>query len=68
MHAREGVLESDLFKEDLAKTLPVIETEVSDSGSFDNVLEFLMMNGRTAFFSSLILASLCQKPGKMMPI
>jgi glutamate synthase domain-containing protein 1 len=47
MHAREGVLESDLFKEDLAKTLPVIETEVSDSGSFDNVLEFLMMNGRT---------------------
>lgn len=47
MHAREGVLESDLFKEDLAKTLPVIEAEVSDSGSFDNVLEFLMMNGRT---------------------
>ncbi len=48
MHAREGGLESDLFKgDDLAKTLPVIETEVSDSGSFDNVLEFLMMNGRT---------------------
>ena len=47
MRAREGVLESDLFKDDLAKTLPVIETEVSDSGSFDNVLEFLMMNGRT---------------------
>ncbi|MBA5249063.1 MAG: glutamate synthase large subunit, partial [Gammaproteobacteria bacterium] len=47
MHAREGGLESDLFEEDLAKTLPVIETEVSDSGSFDNVLEFLMMNGRT---------------------
>ncbi|CAC9558439.1 Glutamate synthase [NADPH] large chain (EC 1.4.1.13) [uncultured Gammaproteobacteria bacterium] len=48
MHAREGVLQSDLFKDDdLAKTLPVIETEVSDSGSFDNVLEFLMMNGRT---------------------
>jgi glutamate synthase (NADPH/NADH) large chain len=37
-YAREGVLESDLFKEDLAKTLPVIETEVSDSGSFDNPL------------------------------
>ncbi len=47
MHAREGVLESNLFKGDLGKTLPVIETEVSDSGSFDNVLEFLMMNGRT---------------------
>lgn len=47
MYAREGVLESDLFKDNLAKTLPVIESEVSDSGSFDNVLEFLMMNGRT---------------------
>ncbi|KAA0449623.1 MAG: glutamate synthase large subunit, partial [Candidatus Thioglobus sp.] len=47
MHAREGMLESALFKGDLAKTLPVIESEVSDSGSFDNVLEFLMMNGRT---------------------
>ncbi len=48
MYAREGTLESKLFKnDDLSKTLPVIETEVSDSGSFDNVLEFLMMNGRT---------------------
>ena len=47
MHAREGALESVLFKDNLAKTLPVIESEVSDSGSFDNVLEFLMMNGRT---------------------
>ena len=47
MRAREGTLESQLFKDDLAKTLPVIETDVSDSGSFDNVLEFLMMNGRS---------------------
>ncbi len=47
MRAREGTLESELFGDNLKKTLPVIETEVSDSGSFDNVLEFLMMNGRT---------------------
>ena len=47
MRAREGVLESDFFGDDLDKTLPVIETEVSDSGSFDNVLEFLLMNGRS---------------------
>ena len=46
MRAREGVLESDLFKNNLDDTLPVIENEVSDSGAFDNVLEFLMMNGR----------------------
>ena len=47
MRAREGVLESDFFGDNLKKTLPVIETEVSDSGSFDNVLEFLLMNGRS---------------------
>ncbi|MEO1940929.1 MAG: glutamate synthase subunit alpha, partial [Candidatus Thioglobus sp.] len=47
MRAREGTLESELFPDNLDKTLPVIETEVSDSGSFDNVLEFLMMNGRS---------------------
>ncbi len=47
MRAREGVLDSDIFGDNLSKTLPVIETEVSDSGSFDNVLEFLLMNGRS---------------------
>jgi len=47
MRAREGVLESDFFADNLKKILPVIETEVSDSGSFDNVLEFLLMNGRS---------------------
>ena len=47
MRAREGVLESETLGNNLSKALPVIETEVSDSGSFDNVLEFLMMNGRS---------------------
>ena len=47
MRAREGVLESETLGDNLAKALPVIETEVSDSGSFDNVLEFLLMNGRS---------------------
>jgi len=47
MRAREGVAESDLFGEDIKKLLPVIEPDVSDSGSFDNVLEFLLMGGRS---------------------
>ncbi|NYT52738.1 MAG: glutamate synthase large subunit [Candidatus Vesicomyosocius endoextente] len=55
MHAREGVLKSKLFKNNLNKILPVIETEVSDSGSFDNVLEFLMMNGRTLQEAALMM-------------
>jgi len=47
MHAREGVVESDLFGDDLDKVFPVVEPECSDSGNFDNVLEFLLMTGRT---------------------
>jgi glutamate synthase (NADPH) large chain len=47
MEAREGLLESDLFGEDLKKLFPVIEPNKSDSASLDNVLEFLFMTGRT---------------------
>ncbi len=47
MQAREGSAESELFGDELKKLFPVIEANGSDSGSFDNVLEFLLMNGRT---------------------
>lgn len=47
MNARQGVLESALFGDELKKLLPVVEPDCSDSGTFDNVLEFLLMNGRT---------------------
>ena len=46
MNAREGVVESPLYGDDLTKLFPVTEADCSDSGSFDNVLEFLVMNGR----------------------
>ncbi|MCW8934807.1 MAG: glutamate synthase large subunit [Gammaproteobacteria bacterium] len=47
MAAREGTAKSELFGDDIKRILPVIEPEVSDSGSFDNVLEFLLMGGRS---------------------
>ncbi|VAW64139.1 Glutamate synthase [NADPH] large chain [hydrothermal vent metagenome] len=47
MSAREGTAESPLFGDDIKRILPVIEPDVSDSGSFDNVLEFLLMGGRS---------------------
>lgn len=47
MKAREGVAKSELFGDDLDKVFPVVEPECSDSGTFDNVLEFLLMTGRT---------------------
>ncbi|HFB61570.1 MAG TPA: glutamate synthase large subunit, partial [Bacteroidetes bacterium] len=45
--AREGLLKSEIFGEDLKKVLPILEEEKSDSASFDNVLEFLHMTGRS---------------------
>ncbi len=47
MNARQGVVSSSLFGDDLAKLFPVVEPDCSDSGTFDNVLEFLLMTGRT---------------------
>ncbi|KAJ8610620.1 hypothetical protein MRB53_038399 [Persea americana] len=45
MRAREGVLRSDLFGDELDLLYPVIEDGGSDSAAFDNVLELLVING-----------------------
>ena len=37
---------SERFGEDIKKLFPIVERDCSDSGTFDNVLEFLLMNGR----------------------
>ena len=47
MRAREGLLQSDLFGDDLTKLLPVIREGGSDTATFDNVLELLVMAGRS---------------------
>ena len=47
MQAREGIMESDLFGASIKKLFPIVESDCSDSGTFDNVLEFLRMTGRT---------------------
>ena len=44
MRAREGVLKSDFFGEELEKLFPIVEEGGSDSAAFDNVLELLVMN------------------------
>jgi glutamate synthase (NADPH/NADH) large chain len=47
MRAREGVARSELFGDSITKLFPVAEPDCSDSGGFDNILEFLLMTGRT---------------------
>ena len=47
MRARESQLASELFGDDLAKVLPVIRPDGSDTATFDNVLELLVLAGRS---------------------
>ncbi|KAJ5888836.1 hypothetical protein N7495_008877 [Penicillium taxi] len=45
MRAREGVLRSEVFGDELDQLYPIVEENGSDSAAFDNVLELLMING-----------------------
>ncbi|KAK9314867.1 hypothetical protein V1522DRAFT_430439 [Lipomyces starkeyi] len=45
MRAREGLMRSDLFGDELEHLYPIIEEGGSDSAAFDNVLELLTING-----------------------
>ena len=47
MHARQSVLASPLFGDDMKKLFPVIQPGGSDSAAFDNALELLVMAGRS---------------------
>ncbi len=45
MRIREAVLKSKEFGNNLQYLMPCIEPQISDSGAFDNVFEFLLQNG-----------------------
>jgi len=47
MVAREGTVQTELFGDKLKDIFPVIDSDCSDSGSFDSVLEFMLMSGRS---------------------
>ncbi|ABZ83537.1 glutamate synthase [nadph] large chain [Heliomicrobium modesticaldum Ice1] len=55
MHARQAMCQSDLFGDDLAKVMPVIDTNGSDSAMFDNCLEFLHMSGRSLPHAAMMM-------------
>ncbi len=47
IRARESQLASELFGSDMAKLVPVIRPAGSDTAVFDNVLELLVLSGRS---------------------
>ena len=46
MHARQSILASPLFGDDIKKLFPIIQPGGSDSAAFDNALELLYLAGR----------------------
>ena len=55
MRAREGVLKSKWFGDDLDMLYPIIEDGGSDSAAFDNVLELLVINGVLSLPEAIML-------------
>ncbi|MCJ1271066.1 glutamate synthase [NADH] [Lobaria immixta] len=55
MRAREGVMRSDLFKDELDLLYPIVEDGGSDSAAFDNVLELLTINGVLSLPEAIML-------------
>ncbi len=47
MHARESMFQSELFGTDIRHIVPAIDESGSDSAMFDNVLELLVLAGRS---------------------
>jgi glutamate synthase (NADPH) large chain len=47
MAARQHVMESEFYGKDLRRMLPIVMEGQSDSATFDNVLELLVMSGRS---------------------
>jgi glutamate synthase domain-containing protein 2/glutamate synthase domain-containing protein 1/glutamate synthase domain-containing protein 3 len=55
MRARETIMSSEIFGDDIADLLPVLTPEMSDSACFDGVLELLVRSGRSMPHSMMMM-------------
>ncbi|MDD9889582.1 MAG: glutamate synthase large subunit, partial [Gammaproteobacteria bacterium] len=55
MAARQGKVATDVFGDKLNAIFPVIDDDLSDSGSFDAVLEFLLLSGRSLAEATMMM-------------
>jgi glutamate synthase domain-containing protein 2/glutamate synthase domain-containing protein 1/glutamate synthase domain-containing protein 3 len=55
MQARQTRMASEVFGNDINDLLPVLNSEMSDSGCFDNVLELLVRSGRSLPHSMMMM-------------
>ncbi|MGA9289948.1 MAG: glutamate synthase central domain-containing protein, partial [Anaerobacillus sp.] len=55
MRAREGVLQSKVFGDDMKDIAPIVRPNGSDSSSLDNCLEFLNLAGRSLPHAAMMM-------------
>ena len=67
MLAREETMETEYFKSEMHKVLPIINQEGSDSAMLDNALEFMMMSGMDLPLAVMIMIPAPWSHDKSMP-
>ncbi len=67
MLAREETMESEFFKTEMHKVLPIINQEGSDSAMLDNALEFMMMSGMDLPLAVMVMIPAPWRHDKAMP-
>ena len=67
MKAREELMKSDLFGEDIKKLYPIILEKKSDSASMDMAVELLLMTGRSLPEVMMMLVPEAWEKDKTMP-
>jgi len=66
--ARQGLMRSELFGDELNELLPIVEPDVSDSGTFDNALELLLMAGRSLPEAVMMMIPEAWESHESMPV
>ncbi len=67
IRARQSIMESRLWGDDLEKIFPIINPDTSDSGQIDNALEFLVLSGRSLPHAMMILIPEAWDRDPLMP-
>ncbi|MHC1748180.1 MAG: glutamate synthase large subunit [Cellulosilyticaceae bacterium] len=67
MNAREGILKSEAFGEDIKKLFPIVTPDCSDSATFDNAFELLVRSGRSLAHAMMMLIPEAWQNTNLMP-
>ncbi len=67
MRAREAIMKSELWGDDLEKVFPIVRPGFSDSAQIDNALEFLMLSGRDIAHAMMMLIPEAWDRDSLMP-